>query len=187
LQDIRGNRLIWAGKTWAMRLSKSSRYELVAISLTLTQLPLFEQTLCPPREVRSFRILVVQDARTIRRPANRTALLTVWNVLQLNLAEGSSAGSFECGQRFLVGFLSSLFDHWLFFIDELFVRGMDIRSLTCCQASIQHGWIVNLVRKCIWVPDKILGGRWLRRLGFDHLFGGGMDGMLFTQVLYCKC
>jgi len=60
------------------------------------------KTICPPREVRSFRILVVQDARTIRRPANRTALLTVWNVLQLNLAEGSSPGSFDCGQRFLV-------------------------------------------------------------------------------------
>jgi len=60
------------------------------------------KTICPPREVRSFRILVVQDARTIRRPANRTALLTVWNVLQLNLAEGSSPGSFQCGQRFLV-------------------------------------------------------------------------------------
>ncbi|KAF8808104.1 hypothetical protein BYT27DRAFT_7338672 [Phlegmacium glaucopus] len=60
------------------------------------------KTLCPPREVRSFRILVVQDARTIRRPANRTALLTVWNVLQLSLAEGSSAGSFEFGQRFLI-------------------------------------------------------------------------------------
>ena len=78
-------------------------YELVVIfkKLNLTQISF--QTICPPREVRSFRILVVQDARTIRRPANRTALLTVWNVLQLNLAEGNSPGSFECGQRFLVG------------------------------------------------------------------------------------
>jgi breast cancer 2 susceptibility protein len=69
------------------------------------------QTSCPPREVRSFRILVVQDARTIRRPANRTALVTVWNVLQLTLTEGSSAGSFEYGQRFLVGSLIQV-DRW---------------------------------------------------------------------------
>ncbi|KAJ3508616.1 hypothetical protein NLJ89_g5662 [Agrocybe chaxingu] len=59
------------------------------------------QIICPPREVRSFRLLTVQDARTSRRPANRMAQLTVWDVLSLNLDEGSKAGSFECGQRYL--------------------------------------------------------------------------------------
>ncbi|KAF8167376.1 hypothetical protein B0H34DRAFT_14333 [Crassisporium funariophilum] len=60
------------------------------------------KTLCPPREVRSFRMLIMQDARTTRRPANRTVQVTVWDVLNLQLAEGGRAGSFECGQRFLV-------------------------------------------------------------------------------------
>ncbi|CAA7264792.1 unnamed protein product [Cyclocybe aegerita] len=59
------------------------------------------QIICPPRDVRSFRLLTVQDARTSRRPANRMAQLTVWDVLSLNLDEGSKAGSFECGQRYL--------------------------------------------------------------------------------------
>lgn len=60
------------------------------------------QGLCPPREVRNFRVLVVQDACTRRRPANRTAQVTVWDVLSLSLSEGAAAGSFEVGQRYLV-------------------------------------------------------------------------------------
>ncbi|KAH9486281.1 Breast cancer type 2 susceptibility protein-like protein [Psilocybe cubensis] len=58
-------------------------------------------TICPPRDVRSFRVLIVQDARTIRRPANRKAMLTVWNILGITLEEGSQAGDFQVGQRFL--------------------------------------------------------------------------------------
>ncbi|KAF8899070.1 hypothetical protein BD779DRAFT_1431059 [Infundibulicybe gibba] len=57
---------------------------------------------CPPRDVRSFRILVVQDARTCRRPSHRTAQLTVWDVLNLSLSEGTTPGTFTVGQRFLV-------------------------------------------------------------------------------------
>ena len=63
---------------------------------------IFMQTNCPPRDVRSFRILIVKDARTDRRPANRTAQLTVWDVLNLSLSEGSAAGTFELGKRYLV-------------------------------------------------------------------------------------
>ncbi|KAL0951607.1 hypothetical protein HGRIS_008287 [Hohenbuehelia grisea] len=59
-------------------------------------------TKCPPRKVRNFRIVIVQDARTRKRPANRTAQLTVWDVLSLELTEGGRAGSFESGQRFMV-------------------------------------------------------------------------------------
>ncbi|KAF8971700.1 hypothetical protein BDZ97DRAFT_1901423 [Flammula alnicola] len=59
------------------------------------------KTTCPPRDVRSFRILIAQDARTLRRPANRNAQLTVWDVLGLTLDEGSRAGTFEVGQRFM--------------------------------------------------------------------------------------
>lgn len=61
-----------------------------------------QQSICPPREVRNFRVLVVQDTCTRRRPANRMAQLTVWDVLSLSLSEGSAAGSFEAGHRFLV-------------------------------------------------------------------------------------
>jgi breast cancer 2 susceptibility protein len=61
-----------------------------------------EQESCPPREVRAFRVLIVQDSRTCRRPANRTAQLTVWNIMSLALDEGSKPGGFAVGQRYLV-------------------------------------------------------------------------------------
>ncbi|KDR85709.1 hypothetical protein GALMADRAFT_381677 [Galerina marginata CBS 339.88] len=72
------------------------------------------RTVCPPRSVRSFRVLIVQDARTLRRPANRTAQLTIWDALGLVLDEEDSGGSggsgggsgsggvkFDIGQRFM--------------------------------------------------------------------------------------
>ncbi|KAJ7654824.1 hypothetical protein B0H17DRAFT_1099452 [Mycena rosella] len=46
---------------------------------------------CPPREVRNFRVLVVQDACTRRRGANRSAQVTVWDALGVG---------FEVGQRY---------------------------------------------------------------------------------------
>lgn len=49
------------------------------------------QRVCPPREVRNFRVLVVQDACTRRRGANRSAQLTVWDVIGLSV---------EVGQRY---------------------------------------------------------------------------------------
>lgn len=49
-------------------------------------------------------MLIIQDARTSRRPANRTAQLTVWDVLSLSSDEDSKAGGFEVGQRFMVYF-----------------------------------------------------------------------------------
>ncbi|KAJ7193302.1 hypothetical protein GGX14DRAFT_505977 [Mycena pura] len=52
------------------------------------------QTLCPPRDVRNFRVLFVQDACTRRHGANRTAQLTVWDALGLSVM--------EVGQRYAV-------------------------------------------------------------------------------------
>ncbi|KAF8215873.1 hypothetical protein K438DRAFT_1659158 [Mycena galopus ATCC 62051] len=49
---------------------------------------------CPPREVRNFRVLIVQDACTRRRAANRSAQLTVWDVVGLG-------DSLEVGKRYL--------------------------------------------------------------------------------------
>jgi hypothetical protein len=60
------------------------------------------QDACPPREVRNFRVLVVQDARPTRDPEPRRAQLTVWDVLSLSTSEGGRAGFFEEGQRFIV-------------------------------------------------------------------------------------
>jgi breast cancer 2 susceptibility protein len=56
----------------------------------------------PAREVRNFRVLVVQDAYSNKRPSRRQAQLTVWDALSLSNSEGSKAGSFEAGQRFMV-------------------------------------------------------------------------------------
>ncbi|KAJ7754932.1 hypothetical protein DFH07DRAFT_885991 [Mycena maculata] len=51
------------------------------------------KTVCPAREVRNFRVLLVQDACTRRKGANRSAQLTVWDVLGL---------STDVGQRYAV-------------------------------------------------------------------------------------
>ncbi|TRM66012.1 hypothetical protein BD626DRAFT_546395 [Schizophyllum amplum] len=60
------------------------------------------QTTCPPRSVRSFRIIVGRDARTQRKPAYRIAQITVWDVMNLALYEGKQEGTIEIGHRFLV-------------------------------------------------------------------------------------
>ncbi|KAH9964099.1 hypothetical protein BC827DRAFT_49058 [Russula dissimulans] len=59
------------------------------------------QAACPPREVRSFRVLLMRDACATRRPARRMVELTVWDVLQLGL-DGTPEGHFKEGQSFQV-------------------------------------------------------------------------------------
>lgn len=59
------------------------------------------QSTCPPREVRSFRVLLMRDSRTTRRPARRVVELTVWDVLSLAF-DGAPTGHFKDGQRFQV-------------------------------------------------------------------------------------
>jgi len=58
--------------------------------------------LYPPRDVKDFRVVVARDARTDRKPANRTAQITVWNVMGLVFEEGGDGGDFKAGQVFLV-------------------------------------------------------------------------------------
>ncbi|TDL20958.1 hypothetical protein BD410DRAFT_772047 [Rickenella mellea] len=60
------------------------------------------KSLCPPREVRNFRVVVVEDVDTQKKPADRKAQLTVWDVLNLSLTEGAKPGSFGEGQMFVV-------------------------------------------------------------------------------------
>ncbi|KAI0323005.1 hypothetical protein OF83DRAFT_1048027 [Amylostereum chailletii] len=57
--------------------------------------------ICPPRNVRSFRVLFMTDANTSRRPGTRTAEITVWDVLTLSFDDGKP-GYFKEGQRFLI-------------------------------------------------------------------------------------
>ncbi|KAF9644663.1 hypothetical protein BDM02DRAFT_3190371 [Thelephora ganbajun] len=58
--------------------------------------------LCPLRNVKDFRVVIARDARTDRKPANRTAQITVWNVMSLAFEEGGDRGDFKVGQTFLV-------------------------------------------------------------------------------------
>lgn len=60
------------------------------------------QTACPPRDVRSFRIIIAEDSQTCRRPANRYVQLTVWDIFSLTLSEGVRPGTIEAGSRFMV-------------------------------------------------------------------------------------
>ncbi|KAF5313184.1 hypothetical protein D9619_002620 [Psilocybe cf. subviscida] len=63
-------------------------------------------SICPPRNVRSFRVLIVEDARTSRRPKNRVAQLTMWDAAGLSLDDDNGGGgggaAFAAGQRFTV-------------------------------------------------------------------------------------
>jgi len=56
----------------------------------------------PSRNVKDFRVVVARDARTDRKPANRTSQITVWNVMSLVFEEGGDVGDFKVGQTFLV-------------------------------------------------------------------------------------
>ncbi|KAG9091090.1 hypothetical protein FS749_016802 [Ceratobasidium sp. UAMH 11750] len=51
---------------------------------------------CPPRKVRNFRVVVIKDAGTLRRPTGRTAQLTVWDVLSFG------GDTLRVGQRYLL-------------------------------------------------------------------------------------
>lgn len=61
--------------------------------------------MCPPREVRSFRVLLMRDARTTQRPAHRAVELTAWDVLSLSF-DKAPGGKFKEGQRFQVRLIS---------------------------------------------------------------------------------
>ncbi|QRV80418.1 DNA recombinational repair protein BRCA2 [Ceratobasidium sp. AG-Ba] len=51
---------------------------------------------CPPRKVRNFRVVVIKDACTLRRPTERTAQLTIWDILSV------AGDSLRTGQRYLL-------------------------------------------------------------------------------------
>ncbi|KAJ3855253.1 BRCA2, oligonucleotide/oligosaccharide-binding, domain 1-domain-containing protein [Lentinula lateritia] len=55
--------------------------------------------ICPSRNVRSFRVIIVQDSRTSKFPSHRTAQLTIWDVMDLKLTEEKPRGYLEIGWR----------------------------------------------------------------------------------------
>lgn len=57
--------------------------------------------------------------------------------------EGSEAGDFTCGQRYLV-YVSVIAPH-----NDLLIKFLDTRPLISCQLRKVHGWIVNLALKFI--------------------------------------
>jgi hypothetical protein len=69
------------------------------------------QDVCPPREVRNFRVMMVEDARAPEKTVQSQAQLTVWDVLSLSFAEGQKPGTFKEGQRFVVSALSHRMQH----------------------------------------------------------------------------
>ncbi|KAJ4002292.1 hypothetical protein F5050DRAFT_1559157, partial [Lentinula boryana] len=55
--------------------------------------------ICPPRNIRSFRVIIARDFSTSRFPANRIAQITIWDVMDLKLTEDKPQGHFGAGWR----------------------------------------------------------------------------------------
>ncbi|KAF9245840.1 hypothetical protein BU15DRAFT_70904 [Melanogaster broomeanus] len=60
------------------------------------------ESICPPREVKAFCVVLVKDARTQKYPSKRKAQVTVWDVPGMSVTEGSTEGPFASGQQFIV-------------------------------------------------------------------------------------
>jgi breast cancer 2 susceptibility protein len=88
------------------------------------------QNICPEREVRNFRILIVKDVRTHRRPAHRKAQMTVWDVLGLSLGEGDTE-NFQAGQRFRVSMKAKYVN----------CSGMNLFQVTNLIPTQQNAWM----------------------------------------------
>jgi hypothetical protein len=82
--------------------------------------------------VKDFRVVVARDAGTERKPANRIAQITVWNVMGLVHEEGGENGAFKVGQTFLVRRIGSLLLGSS--ISEPFIR-----CQTCFPTNQGHG------------------------------------------------
>ncbi|KAH9947131.1 hypothetical protein B0H21DRAFT_364507 [Amylocystis lapponica] len=59
-------------------------------------------SMCPPRDVRSFRVVIAKDAQWVKREPLRRAQITIWDILGYTFSEGGQAGAIKEGQRFKV-------------------------------------------------------------------------------------
>ncbi|KAI0640038.1 hypothetical protein C8Q77DRAFT_1214381 [Trametes polyzona] len=60
------------------------------------------QDVCPPRNVRDFRVVVAKDARWRKKEPFRTVQITLWDPLKVVFSENGNPGEIKEGQRFLV-------------------------------------------------------------------------------------
>ncbi|OSD03321.1 hypothetical protein PYCCODRAFT_1444654 [Trametes coccinea BRFM310] len=60
------------------------------------------QEVCPPRNVRDFRVVVAKDACWRKKEPMRTAQITLWDPLKMVFSESGNPGEIKEGQRFLV-------------------------------------------------------------------------------------
>ncbi|KAF9074882.1 hypothetical protein BDP27DRAFT_1316125 [Rhodocollybia butyracea] len=95
LSRMRGSTAVWLARYIRERLEKDQERVRDELEKEVNEL-------CPPRVIRSFRVIGIQDSRTSKFPANRTAQLTIWDVVDLRLAEDKPRGYFEVGWRCLV-------------------------------------------------------------------------------------
>ena len=96
------------------KLHRSSTYVSSVSAPPSARLMELLQSLFPPRDVKDFRVVITRDAHTDRKPANRTAQITVWNVMGLVFEEGGERGNFKVGQTFLVGRIGAPFSRTKF-------------------------------------------------------------------------
>ncbi|KAF7303152.1 hypothetical protein MKEN_01278900 [Mycena kentingensis (nom. inval.)] len=75
LASVSGSKAGWLARCIIDRLERDREREMEDMEREL-------KALCPPREVRNFRVLFVQDACTVRRASRRTAQLTLWDALR---------------------------------------------------------------------------------------------------------
>ena len=60
------------------------------------------QHVCPERNARDFRVIVVRDAQWHRKEPTRTAQITLWDAMRMVFSEGGTPGDIREGQRFQV-------------------------------------------------------------------------------------
>ncbi|KAH9897778.1 hypothetical protein C8Q73DRAFT_779673 [Cubamyces lactineus] len=60
------------------------------------------EEVCPPRNVRDFRVVVAKDARWRKNEPMRVVQITLWDPLKMVFSESGNPGEIKEGQRFLV-------------------------------------------------------------------------------------
>lgn len=91
--------------------SKEIEQELEVWDSVVGTLPddliLYRQSICPPRDVKVFCVVLVNDTRTYKHPPKRTAQVTVWDVQGVSVPECSTQNPFVPGQQYLVSYSST--------------------------------------------------------------------------------
>ncbi len=84
---------------WRKRCGCVSAFPMNAWDLLCSPL---SQDVCPPRNVRDFRVIVAKDARWRKKEPMRSVQITVWDPLKVVFTENGSPGEIKEGQRLLM-------------------------------------------------------------------------------------